>query len=73
MSDMSKPGGGMMMGNFPEKYNLKINTNHPLAKKFSEAGQVDAKGILLAALLPLNLLKEHRYGSVPSKSYYRKS
>ena len=32
------------MGNFPEKYNLKINTNHPLAKKLSEAGLVDAKG-----------------------------
>ncbi|MEX0966260.1 MAG: molecular chaperone HtpG [Bacteroidia bacterium] len=44
MSDMSKLGGGMMMGNFPEKYNLKINTNHPLAKKLSEAGLVDAKG-----------------------------
>ncbi|MCB8999550.1 MAG: molecular chaperone HtpG [Bacteroidales bacterium] len=36
MKDMSAMGGGGMFGNFPDSYNLVVNTNHPLIEKIVE-------------------------------------
>ena len=39
MKDMQKTGGGGFMGsgNFPDMYNLVINTNHPLSTEILES------------------------------------
>ncbi len=64
MKDMSAlgGGGGMMMGNMPDFYQLVINSNHPLigalvANKDEEQQKVLIKQLLDIALLSQNLLK----------------
>ncbi len=63
MMEMQKVGGqGGMMGNFPESYNLIVNSNHPLVGKIlnednEEAQQKLAKQTTDLALLSVGLLK----------------
>ena len=63
MMEMQKVGGqGGMMGNFPESYNLVVNSNHPLVGKIlkeddSETQQKLAKQAADLALLSVGLLK----------------
>ena len=63
MMEMQKVGGqGGMMGNFPESYNLIVNSNHPLVGKIlkednEEAQQKLAKQTADLALLSVGLLK----------------
>lgn len=64
MKDMSAVGGGGMMGmgNMPDSYELKVNSNHPLISKIlsekDEAKQKEmAKQAADLALLSQNLLK----------------
>lgn len=51
-------GGGMMMGDLPESYNLVINTNHELAGKILSA-QEDEKPILIKNAMNLALLSQN--------------
>jgi molecular chaperone HtpG len=63
MMEMQKVGGqGGMMGNFPDSYNLIVNSNHPLVGKIlkednEEAQQKLAKQTADLALLSVGLLK----------------
>lgn len=64
MKDMQQTGGGMygMMGNFPEMYNLVVNTNSPLASEIlSKKDKTDKAQIIKQALdlakLSQNILK----------------
>jgi molecular chaperone HtpG len=63
MKDMSAIGGGYMgMGNFPDSYNLVVNTNHNLVYKMVENDNDEnrekiAKQLTDLALLSQNLLK----------------
>lgn len=64
MKDMQQTGGGMygMMGNFPEMYNLVVNTNSPLASEIlSKEDKTDKAQIIKQALdlakLSQNILK----------------
>ena len=63
MVEMQRVGGqGGMMGNFPESYNLVVNSNHPLVGKIlkendSETQQKLAKQAADLALLSVGLLK----------------
>lgn len=64
MKDMQQTGGGMygMMGNFPEMYNLVVNTNSPLASEIlSKEDKTDKDQIIKQALdlakLSQNILK----------------
>lgn len=64
MKDMQQTGGGMygMMGNFPEMYNLVVNTNSPLASEIlSKEDKADKAQIIKQALdlakLSQNILK----------------
>ncbi|MCD9631139.1 molecular chaperone HtpG, partial [Tenacibaculum maritimum] len=45
MKEMQASGGGGMMGmgNFPEMYNLVVNTNHPLVSEILNANEEDQK------------------------------
>ena len=64
MKEMSKMGGGGMMGmgNFPEMYNLVVNVNHPLISKMLKEKDNNkqkeiAKQTADLALLSQNMLK----------------
>jgi molecular chaperone HtpG len=63
MSEMQGMGGGMaMFGGMPTKYNLSVNSNHPLSKKvLSTKKEADQKTIIANAMdlakLSQNLLK----------------
>jgi molecular chaperone HtpG len=62
MKEMQQYGGGMnMFGDMPEKYNLTLNTNHPVAKTISSVKtdkkrQAIAEQALDLALLAQNML-----------------
>jgi molecular chaperone HtpG len=52
----------MGMGNFPDSYNLVVNTNHPLVYKLAQDGEQEdnkkmVKQLTDLALLSQNLLK----------------
>lgn len=59
MQEMSKLGGGnaAFFGDFPEKINLVINTNHPVSQKILEA-QEDLQSKLSKQLTDLALLSQ---------------
>ena len=61
MSEMQGMGGMSMFGNMPEKYNLSINANHPLATKILAAKKAKAEELIHTAVdlakLSQNLLK----------------
>lgn len=63
MKEMSKMGGGnaMMFGDFPEKVNLVVNTNHPIGQKILNADDATkttlAKQLTDLALLSQGMLK----------------
>jgi len=63
MKDMSALGGGMMgMDNFPDQYNLVVNSNHPVMTKILDEKKDDTqdkivKQVYDLALLSQNLLK----------------
>ncbi len=63
MKDMSAIGGGMMgMDNFPDSYNLVVNTNHPLVYRLAGEESEEnrdhlAKQLADLAMLSQNLLK----------------
>ena len=63
-SEMSKLGGGGMMGmgDMPTTYNIVVNTNHEFAKKIVDAKEKDnkkqiAKQLYDLARLSKNILK----------------
>ncbi len=60
MKEMNQLGGGMMMGmgDFPESYNLVINTNHELAGKILQA-QEEEKSALIKRAMNLALLSQN--------------
>lgn len=60
MKEMQMTGGGMMMGELPESYELIVNTNHPLSSKILEAAGEDQSALIKhavdLAMLQQNLL-----------------
>lgn len=60
MKEMQMTGGGMMMGELPESYELIVNTNHPLSSKILEASGDDQSALIShavdLAMLQQNLL-----------------
>lgn len=60
MKEMSQNGGGGMfgMGNFPEMYNLIVNTNSDLASKILNTTDIDTKSSLINQALDLAKLSQ---------------
>ncbi|NVK28023.1 MAG: molecular chaperone HtpG [Flavobacteriia bacterium] len=58
MKEMQMTGGGMMMGELPESYELIVNTNHPLASKILEA-EGDFKSDLIKHATDLAMLQQN--------------
>lgn len=60
MQEMSKLGGGGMhfMGEMPERYNLVVNTNHPIHRKILASQEEDQKE-LIGHLTDIALLSQH--------------
>lgn len=60
MKEMQMTGGGMMMGDLPESYEMIVNTNHPLASKILETKDDDQSNLIKhavdLAMLQQNLL-----------------
>lgn len=60
MKEMQMTGGGMMMGELPESYEMIVNTNHPLASKILETKDDDQSNLIKhavdLAMLQQNLL-----------------
>jgi molecular chaperone HtpG len=61
MKDMQQVGGGMfgMMGNFPETYNLVINTNNPLASEILKKDNKEEKASIIRQALDLAKLSQN--------------
>ena len=61
MKEMQQSGGGGMgmFGNFPETYNLIVNSNHGLAEKINAAENDDAKADLIKQALDLAKLSQN--------------
>ncbi|MCT6869520.1 molecular chaperone HtpG [Apibacter sp.] len=76
MKDMQQVGGGMfgMMGNFPETYNLVINTNNPLATEILKKDNKEEKASIIKQALDLaklsqNILKGKELTDFIKRSY----
>lgn len=75
MKDMQRTGGGgMFMGNFPEMYNLVVNTNHALVSEILETQDEEQKKRLVNQALDLaklskNLLKGEELTAFIKRSY----
>lgn len=76
MKDMSKSGGGGMfgMGNFPDMYNLVVNTNHELASNILNSGDKEHQEALVKQALDLarlsqNLLKGEELTAFVKRSF----
>ncbi|MFL0108684.1 molecular chaperone HtpG [Tenacibaculum maritimum] len=75
MKEMQASGsGGMMgMGNFPEMYNLVVNTNHPLVSEILNANEEDQKRLTKQAFdlakLSQNLLHGEELTNFIKRSY----
>ena len=61
MKEMQQSGGGGMgmFGNFPESYNLVVNSNHALVDKINSADSEDAKSTLIKQALDLAKLSQN--------------
>ncbi|MGM5629955.1 molecular chaperone HtpG [Apibacter raozihei] len=61
MKDMQQLGGGMygMMGNFPEMYNLVVNTNSPLASEILSKDNKEEKAKVIRQALDLAKLSQN--------------
>ena len=61
MKDMQQVGGGMygMMGNFPESYNLVVNTNNPIASEILKKENKDEKASIIKQALDLAKLSQN--------------
>ncbi|MFL0070415.1 molecular chaperone HtpG [Tenacibaculum maritimum] len=75
MKEMQASGGGGMMGmgNFPEMYNLVVNTNHPLVSEILNANEEDQKHLTKQAFdlakLSQNLLHGEELTNFIKRSY----
>ncbi|CAA0194448.1 Chaperone protein HtpG [Tenacibaculum maritimum] len=75
MKEMQASGGGGMMGmgNFPEMYNLVVNTNHPLVSEILNANEEDQKRLTKQAFdlakLSQNLLHGEELTNFIKRSY----
>lgn len=79
MKEMSATGGGMFgMGNFPDMYNLVVNTNSELAGKILNEANTEAKETLIKQALDLakisqGLLKGEELTAFVKRSFERLS
>jgi len=75
MKEMSQSGGGGMfgMGNFPDMYNLVVNTNSPLAGNILNADEANRDALVKQALdlakLSQNLLKGEELTAFVKRSF----
>ncbi|HZW78538.1 MAG TPA: molecular chaperone HtpG [Flavobacteriaceae bacterium] len=75
MKDMQRTGGGgMFMGNFPDMYNLIVNTNHELVSEILNSKDEDTKKRLVNQALDLaklskNLLRGEELTAFIKRSY----
>ncbi|UXP32663.1 molecular chaperone HtpG [Reichenbachiella agarivorans] len=60
MKDMQRNGGGgmMMMGDFPDQYNVAVNANHPLVSKILKSKKEENKETLARQAYDLALLSQ---------------
>jgi molecular chaperone HtpG len=73
MKDMQALGGNQFMGNFPDSFNVVLNSNHPLLdkllKKKQENKEVMAKQLYDLALLSQNMLKGEALTNFVNRSF----
>ncbi len=58
MKEMQQTGGNGMFGNFPEMYNLIVNTNHPLVADILNEKETEKKETLIKQSLDLARLSQ---------------
>ena len=58
MKEMQQTGGNGMFGNFPEMYNLIVNTNHPLVTDILNEKETEKKETLIKQSLDLARLSQ---------------
>lgn len=58
MKEMQATGGGGMFGNFPDMYNLVVNTNSELASKILSTEDVESKNFLIKQAIDLAKLSQ---------------
>ncbi len=66
-------GGGAMFGNFPEMYNLVVNSNHPLITQIAEEKEEEKKKALLSQLTDLALLSQNMLKGEALSKFVRRS
>ncbi len=75
MKEMQQTGGGGMfgMGNFPEMYNLVINTNHPLIENILNTKTQKKKERLINQSLDLALLSQNLLTGEAKTNFIKRS
>jgi molecular chaperone HtpG len=75
MKEMQQTGGGGMfgMGNFPEMYNLVINTNHPLIENILNTKTQKKKERLINQSLDLALLSQNLLKGEAKTNFIKRS
>ena len=59
MKEMQQNGGGGMMGNMPDMYNLVVNTNHELVSQILNTKTKNKKDRLIKQALDLAKLSQN--------------
>ncbi|MFN2423114.1 MAG: molecular chaperone HtpG [Cryomorphaceae bacterium] len=66
-------GGGGMFGNFPEAYNLVVNSNHPVISQIVEEKAEEKKKALLSQVVDLALLSQNMLKGEAMSNFIRRS
>ena len=60
MKEMQRTGGGMMMGNMPDMFNLVVNTNHELVGEILNTKTAKKRERLILQALDLAKLSQNQ-------------
>ncbi len=72
MKEMQMTGGGMMMGDLPESYEMIVNTNHPLSSRILNA-EAEAKTQLIKDATDLAMLQQNLLHGEALTSFIQRS
>lgn len=73
MQEMSAVGGGGFMGAFPEKFNVKLNTNHEVYQKILKENNEDLKQAKVEYLFHLGLLNRNMLKGADLSKFLKQS
>ena len=73
MKDMSAMGGGGMMGNMPDFYQLVVNANHPIVASLLKTEDEAQKKTLIKQLMDIALLSQNLLKGEPLTEFLKRS